>query len=212
MKQNHLRGCGTTALRARVLSEVESLETTAAGLLKHQDLKTSRKRPSFDSPQGGRRKQLKLSQIEVEIPDILQGDTEVFRGDTDPIDTLPAVRTQSSVVVLRARQAMECRWSSGGQKGFYDSEGVKDSDDSEDSEDDEDSEDSEDDEGNGSDKDESDEDHEDDGGDEKDKDNKNEESDEDNRLGFSAWDSFEEDFEREAALIGLSSLWKLLPS
>ena len=200
-KQNHLKGKGTTALRARVFAETKSLTMVDGRQQERQNNRNrgSKKRPAAN-PDEGIRKRLKASQLE---PSPELNTCSAFQGDIDPMDRLeaspepdasstvqavplPAVSTQSNKVVERTRHAMEQRWR--GRQGINN---------------DEDEDGDEDDEGQ-DDEDEDDEDEDDEDEDDEDEDDEDEDEDENERPGLSTWDLLGEAFEREAAALGLS--------
>src|SRR6266545_1454067 len=172
-KQNHLRGRGTIALRARVLDETESLRGIAGGRQERVLHQNPRKRGSSGPDQGTSScKRLKASQLEASP----EPEASTFQADIDLADDLadpfqvPAVVTQSSNFVERTRHTMEQCW--GARRDNDDDDGgvnVEDEDDTTDGDEDED-----------------------------DKDNER------NLPGLSLWEKLGEDFEREAASLGLS--------
>jgi len=201
-KQNHLKGRGTTALRARVFAETKSLTMIDGPQHERQNNKNpgSKKRPA-SNPDEGIRKRLKASQLELSPEPNL---SSTFQGDIDPMDQLeastepessstvqvvplPAVSTQSNNIVERTKHAIEQRW--GSRQDNHCDEDEDDGDEDDEDDDDED-------------KDDEDDDDEDEEGDE----DEGEEGDEDEgeRPGLSAWDLLGEAFEREAAVLGSS--------
>jgi hypothetical protein len=112
-KQNHLRGRRTTALRARVLTETESLRSTGQRQEQNplQDRK-KQKQSNSNADERGSRKRLKASQLEAspepEFRATLQADADAIQ--VDAMDLHPAVVMQSSEVVKRTKRAMEQRW------------------------------------------------------------------------------------------------------
>ena len=204
-KQNHLKGKGTTALRARVFAETKSLTMVDGRQQERQNNgnRGSIKRPAANPNEEGIRKRLKTSQLE-RSPEY--NISSAFQGDIDPMDQLEAspepessstvqtvpllaISQQSDKVVERTMHAMEQRW--GGRQG-------NDSDEDEDDEgqDDEDADDEVEVEVNETEE-------EDDYKDE-DGDGYKEDKDEIERPGLSAWDLLGEAFECEAAALGLS--------
>jgi len=192
-KQNHLKGKGTTALRARVFAETKLL--TMIDGLQHERQNNrnpgSKKRPA-SNPDEGICKRLKASQLEPSPEPNL---SSAFQGDIDPMDQLeastepessstvqvvplPAISTQSNNIVERTKRAIEQRW--GSRQDSHCDEGEDDGDEDDGDENDEDDEDDED------------EDEDEDG------------EDEGERPGLSAWDLLGEAFEQEAAALGLS--------
>jgi hypothetical protein len=185
-KQNHLKGKGTTALRARVFAETKSLTMVDGPQHERQNNRNrgSKKRPASNSDKGGICKRLKPSQLES------NAEPNVSQADIDPMDQLeastkpesfstvqavplPAVSTQSNNVVERTKHAIEQRW--GGRQDNHCDE----------------------------DEDEDDEDEDDEDGDDEDGDDEDEDEDDENeRPGLSAWDLLGEAFEREAAALG----------
>jgi len=190
-KQNHLKGKGTTALRARVFAETKSLTMVDGQQQERQNNRNqgSKKQPASNPDEGGIRKWMNASQLE---PNVFQADIDpMTRLEASPepeasptiqVVLLPAVSTQSDKVE-RTRHVMEQRW--GGRQ-----------DNSDEGEDDED----EDDEDEG-DEDEGDEDEEDENEEDEDED---EDEEENEKPGLSTWDLLGEAFEREAATLGLS--------
>ena len=119
-KQNHLRGCGTTALQARVLAETESLRTITGGQQERNPLLTpGSKKWSYSNPpdQGNSCKWLKAAQLEA------NPEPENFQADTDPMDPLPVVVAQLSKVVERTRHVMEQCWGARRGNGYDDGGG-----------------------------------------------------------------------------------------
>jgi hypothetical protein len=181
-KQNHLKGKGTTALRARVFAKTKSLTMVDGRQQERQNDRNqgSKKRPASNPDEGGIRKRLNASQLE---PNVFQADIDpMTRLEASPEPEasptiqavpLPAVSTQSDKVVERTRHAMEQRW--GGRQ-----------DNSDEGEDDED------------------EDDEDEGDEDEEDEDEDEDEEENEKPGLSAWDLLGEAFEREAAALGLS--------
>src|SRR5271169_5645315 len=232
-KQNHLNARGKTSLRARVVTEVKSMK----GNIQQQQKPTPllqrgfRKRASSNPDQDGSCKRYKAAQLEENQ---LPGITASSQVNTDLIeDSLPPIATDTdrqSRFIEKSRGVMGMRWTTnrrdgsshsngkgsdndGGDEGEDDEDGDKDEEDEEDDEDgDKDEEDEEDDED--GDKDEEDEEDDKDG----DKDEEDDEEDEDEVKppfydseipGISNWDLLGEDFEREAAALGLYSSYEL---
>src|SRR5258707_220326 len=87
-KQNHLKGKGTTALRARVFAETKLLTMVDGRQQEHQNNRNrgSKKRPAGTAnPEGGICKRLKASQLEpIPEPDI----SSVFQEDIAWMDRL----------------------------------------------------------------------------------------------------------------------------
>ena len=131
MKQNHLKGKGTTALRARVFAETKSLTMVDGWQQECQNNRNrgSKKRPAAN-PDEGIHKRLKASQLE---PSPEPNISSAFQGDIDPMDIdsmdqlevspepesssstiqavpLPARSMQSNKVVERTMHVMEQRW------------------------------------------------------------------------------------------------------
>jgi hypothetical protein len=211
-KQNHLKGKGTTALRARVFAETKSLTMVDGPQHEHQNNRNrgSRKRPASNPDEGGINKRLKPSQLESSA----EPNVSIFQADIDPMDQLeastepdsssnvqavplPALSTQSNNVVGRTKHAIEQRWGSrhcdeDEDDGDEDNEGQAEEGEDEEDEDEED-------------EDEDEEDEDEDEEDEEDEDEDYEDyEDENERPGLSAWDLLGEAFEREAAALGLS--------
>ena len=207
--QNHLRGRGTTALRARVLAENELLRgipRQRKGQQPRQNhTKPSRKRSSSNADQASSCKRLKTSQLEV-TPD--PDNLPTFQAETDQVDPFPAVVMKPSKLVERTKHAMEQRWEprreNDGKLGdnfeFEENE-VEDGDNNEDGDDE--AEDDTEDEDDNEDGDNEEEDDGEDGDDDEDEDDGDP-----NLPGFSNWDLLGEEFEREAAALGLSSSCK----
>ena len=205
-KQNHLKGRGTTALRATVLAETELLKMLAGQPQELQKNRGSNKRLSFNPDEGGSGKPFKTSHFdarpETDESSIFPMDEleaspmpEVPSAHTDP---LPAAVIQSNRVVERTRHMMEQCW--GARRNNMDDNDnggeVEDNDDNED--------------GDNDDEDNDDEDNNDEDNDDGDNDDDSEDEDpdieaENKILGLSTWDLLSEDFEREAAALGLSS-------
>jgi len=178
-KQNHLKGKGTTALRARVFAETKSLTMIDGPQLERQNNRNlgSKKRPA-SNPDEGIRKRLKASQLEPSPEPNL---SSAFQGDIDPMEASPEPEASSNKVEERTRHAMEQRWG-----GRQDNNSDEDEDEDDEDEDDED------------------EDGEDEDEDEEDGDEDEDYEDEYERPGLSAWDLLGEAFEREAATLGSS--------
>ena len=212
-KQNHLKGRGTTALRATVLAETESLKILAGQPQELQKNQGSNNRTSFKPDEGSSRKRHKASHFDARpetdessiFPmDVLEASPvpEAPSAHTDPLT--PAV-IQSNRVVERTRHAIEQCWGARRDKRDDNGEGGE----VEDNDDDEDGDDEDGDDEDGDDEDGDDEDGDDDNGDNDNGDNGDDNDDEDieaeNKiLGLSTWDLLGEDFEREAAALGLS--------
>jgi hypothetical protein len=126
-KQNHLKGKGTTALRARVFAETKSLNMVDGLQHGRQNNRNrgSKKRPTSNPDEGGVRKRLKASQLELSV----EPNVPIFQADIDPMDQLegstepepsptvqagllPAASTQLNNVVERTRHAIEQHWGS----------------------------------------------------------------------------------------------------
>jgi hypothetical protein len=215
-KQNHLNARGTTSLRARVETETSSLKKNTRQQQKPTALlqRGLKKRASSNPDQDGSRKRHKAAQVEENpLPEI----TASSQVDTDMIeDLLPPVATDTdrqSMFIERSRSVMEMRWTTSRRDGDNDGRG-----DDEDDDEDEDDEDMDED----GDEDDEDEDEEDEDEDEEDEDEDEDEEDEDEDEppfydseipGISNWDLLGEDFEREAAALGMySSRMNYLPS
>ena len=201
-KQNHLKGKGTTALRARVFAETGSLTMVDGPQHERQNNRNrgSEKRPTSNPDEGGVRKRLKASQLELGA----ELNVPIFQADIDPMDQLeastepessstvqagplPAVSTQANHVVERTRHAIEQRW--GGRQNNLCEEDQDEDDEDEDSNQDEDED--------------GDEDEDEDSNQDEDEDS-DEDENENERPGLSAWDLLGEAFEREAAALGSS--------
>ena len=197
-KQNHLKGRGTTALRATVLAETESLKIS-------------------NPDEGSSRKRFKVSHFDVnarpetdESSIIPMDDVEASPAPEVPsahADPLPDVVMQSNRVVERTRHVLEQCWGAQWDNRDDNGEGgeVEDSDDEDRDDKDEDVDVDDDDED--GDIDDEDNEHIDnidiDDGDNDDGNNEDNEA-EDKILGLSTWDLLGEDFEREAKALGLS--------
>jgi hypothetical protein len=220
-KQNHLRARGTTSLRSRVTIETKSLNRNKRQQQKPTPLLHSglKKRASSNSDQDGSRKRHKPAQLEEnELPEI----SDNSQVDADLIENLlPPIATDTdrqSMFIERSRGMMEMRWTTSRRDGGPHSDGKgsdnagRDDEEDEDKDGDEEDEDGDEEDGDG--------DEEDGDGDEEDGDGDEEDEDEDEPLfydteilGISDWDLLGEDFEREAAAIGLySSCMNYLPS
>jgi hypothetical protein len=189
-KRNHLKAGGKVYLRARVASEARSSNRNTqqqkpAALLQ----RGVKKRASSNADQDGSRKRRKEAQLdENQLPESHAS----FQGDTDLEEDLflPVVKDtdRQSRFIERSHGVMEMRWTTSRRDG---------------------------DDGRGRDKDE------DEDEDEKDKDGDGDgdgdDEDEDDEPpfyaseipGISNWDLLSEDFEREAAALGLYSLYEL---
>ena len=195
-KRNHLNAHGTTALRARVETETKSLKNINRQQQKPIPLlqRGLKKRASSNPDQDGSRKRHKAAQLEEnQLPEI----TASSQVDTNMIEELfPPVVTntdQQSMSIERSRGVMEMRWTTsrqdwGSHSDGSDSDG-RDDDEDEDMDEDRDEEEEE---------------------EEEDKDEDEEDEDEDQPPcydseipGISNWDLLGEDFEREAAALGL---------
>jgi hypothetical protein len=103
-KQNHLKGHGTTALRARVLAETESQMITDGQRRDRLNNKNrgSKKRP-FNPDQGSSSKRLKASHLEVG-PEPEIASTGTFRADTNPMDQPEANPEPETFSTLQSRE------------------------------------------------------------------------------------------------------------
>jgi len=196
-KQNHLKGKGTTALRARVFAETESLTMVDGPQHERQNNRNrgSKRWLASNPDEGSVCKRLKASQLESSV----EPNISIFQADINPMDQLvastepessptvqagplPAVSTQSNDIVERTRHAIEQRWGSR-------HDNLCDEDEDNGNKDDEDkNKDSNEDEDENSNEDENDEGYE----------------DENERPSLSTWDLLGEAFEREAAALGSS--------
>jgi len=199
-KQNHLRCRGVTALRARVLAETELLRGIPGQQKGHQarqnHTKPSKKRPSSNPVQVSSRKRLKISQLEASPePD----NPSTFQEEIHPF---PAVVTKSSKLAERTRHTMEQRWRAHRENDDDGGDSVELEEDDGDNDEDEEEEEGEEEEDGGEEDGEEEEDwegEEEDGG---------EEDEDDPNLqvpGLSTLDLLGEEFECEAAALGLSS-------
>ena len=204
-KQNHLNGRTMTSLRARMATESNSLKRNTRQQQKPTPLllqKGLKKRDSSNADQDGSRKRHKAAQLEEnQLPEI----TASSQVDTDLIeDLLPPVAADTdrqSRFMEKSRSVMEMRWTTSSRDGGSQSDGKGS--------------------GNGG-RDEEDEDMDGEGDeDEDEEDNDGEDEDEDGQApfydsdipGISNWDLLGEDFEREAAALGLYfSRMNYLPS
>src|SRR5208282_5298841 len=198
-KRNHLNGLGKTYLRATIMKEVKSLKRVTRQQLEPTPplQRGLRKRASSNPDQDGSRKQRKVAQIrEDQLPEV----TADSQPDTDLVeDLLPPVMANTdweSRFVERSWSVMEMRWAASRRdSGFYSDGKGRDNDDRDEEE--------------GGDGDEEDKDREDeddeDGDKDKDKDKDKDSFYESEIPGISHWDLLAEDFEREAAALGLFS-------
>jgi hypothetical protein len=206
-KQNHLKGRGRTSIRARVETETRLLKRNIQQQQKPTTLlqKGLKKRASSNADQDVSRKRHKAAQLEEnQLPEI----TTSSQVDTDLIDDLlppiAADTDRQSMFIKRSRGVMEMRWTTSRRDGGSDSDGKGSDNDVRDNDEDEDM-----------DGDDSDEDNEGDGDEDNgDEDNEDEEDEDEEGWapfndteipGISSWDSLGEDFEREAAALGLYS-------
>jgi hypothetical protein len=211
-KKNHLKARGKTSLRARVVTETDSLKRNTRQQQKPTPLlqRGLKKRASSNADQDSSRKRHKAAQVEEnQLPEITassQVDTDLMEDLVPPV---AADTDRQSMFMERSRGMMEMRWTTSRRDGGSHSDGqCSDNygrDDDEDEDMDEDEEDG--------DKDENEEDMESKDGDEEDED-ENEPPFYDSEIpGISNWDLLGEDFEREAAALGLySSRMNYLPS
>jgi hypothetical protein len=190
-KRNHLNAHGKTSLRARVLTEAKSLKRITQQQQKPTPLlqKGFKKRVSSNPDQDGSRKRRKATQLEEnQLPE----STASSQVDTDLIeDSFPPVAAgtdRQSRFIERSRGVVEMRWKTSRRDGGSHSDGEDGDDDGRDDDDDED----------------------------RDGDGDEEDNDEDEPPfydseipGISNWDLLGEDFEREAATLGLYSSYKL---
>jgi hypothetical protein len=201
-----------------VLAETESLKMLAGQPQKLQKNRGSNKRTSINPDEGSSRKRFKASYFEAR-PEPDKSSTfpmdefeaspvpEVPSAHTDP---LPAVVIQSNRAAERTRYAIEQCWGARWDNRDNNGEGgeVEDNDDDEDGDnDDEENDDEDNDDEDNDDEDNDDEDNDDEDND--DGDNNDDSVDGDieaeNKIpGLSTWDLLGEDFEREAAALGLS--------
>jgi hypothetical protein len=236
-KRNHLNARGKTLLRARVVTEVNSLNGTQQQQKPTSSLQRGfKKRASSNPDQDGSRKRRKAAQLEEnqlpnqngsrkqreaaqleenQLPEFTAVDTEDFpppvATDTD----------RQSKFVERSRGVMDMRWLTSRRDGGSHSDG---SDDDEDEDQDKEDKDGDEEAKNGEDKDKDEEDkdeeeNEDKGEneDEEDKEDKDEDDEDEDEPpfydseipGISNWDLLGEDFEREAAALGLYFSYEL---
>src|SRR6266540_813448 len=177
-KLNHLKGCGTTALRARVLAETKSLKIIANQWQESQN-RGSKKQSSSNLDQGSSHKRLKASQSTASPdPEIFEVPMEPFEPTPEPevLSTAEPLPTKSNLAVERTRHTMEQRWGAR-QNNSHNDDGNRDEDgDDEDEDKDED----------------------------EDEDEDEDSEDENDILGLSTWNLLGADFECEAAALGLS--------
>jgi hypothetical protein len=187
-KRNHLNGHGKTSLRARVAAEVAFLRGNTWQQQEPTLLprKGSKKRAPSNPDRDDNRKRRKAAQLEENQSPEIPGS----QVDTDLIeDLLPPVTDRQSRFIERSRRVMEMRWTTGRRDGGDSGDGDDEEGDKDDEEGDKDSE---------------------EGDKEEDKD-----EDEDEPTfypdipGISNWDLLGEDFEREAANLGLYSPYEL---
>jgi hypothetical protein len=216
-KRNHLNARGKTSLRARVMTETRSLKKIAwqqqnpTPLL--QNSKGLKNRASSDPDQNGSRKRRKVAQLEEnQLPE------NFANSQVDTEDLFPpaaADTDRQGRFIERSRGVMEIRWTTSGRDGSSHSDGKGDDNGGGDDEDDKDKDDEDKDDEDKDDEDKDDEDKDDEDKDDEDKDDEDKD-DEDEPLfhdseipGISNWDLIGEDFEREAASLGLYFLYEL---
>ncbi len=111
-KLNHLKGHGTTALRARVLAETKSLKIIADQRQESQN-RGSKKRSSSNLDQGSSHKRLKASQPTASPdPEIFEVPMDPFEPTLEPevLSTAEPLPTKSNLAVERTWHAMEQHW------------------------------------------------------------------------------------------------------
>src|SRR6266498_1239323 len=111
-KLNHLKGRGTTALRARVLAETKLLKIIADQQQESQN-RGSKKWSSSNLDQGSSHKWLKASQPTASpVPEIFEVPMELFEPTPEPevLSTAEPLPTKSNLAVERTRHTMEQRW------------------------------------------------------------------------------------------------------
>src|SRR6266540_3731692 len=111
-KLNHIKGHGTTALRARVLAETKSLKIIADQRQESQN-RGSKKQSSSNLDQGSSHKWLKASQPTASPdPEIFEVPMDPFEPTPEPevLSTAEPLPTKSNLAVERTRHAMEQRW------------------------------------------------------------------------------------------------------
>jgi hypothetical protein len=188
-----------------VLSETESLKILAGRPQELHKNRGTNKRMSFNSDEGSSRKRFKASHFDTR-PELDKSPMDEFEASPVPevpsahADPLPAVVIQSNRVVERTRDAIEQCWGARWDNRDDNGEGgeVEDNDDDEDGDNDYEDNDDEDND---------DEDNDDEDNDDGDNDDDSEDGDieaKNKTLGLSTWDLLGEDFEREAAALGLS--------
>ena len=178
---NHLKGCGTTGLRARVLAETKSLKIIA----QEPQNRGSKKQSSSNPDQGSSHKRLKASQPtaspDPKIFEVETGLMDPFELTLEPevFSTAEPLPTKSNLAVERTLHIMKQRWGARRDKSHND-DGNRDHDWDEDENENENK--------------------------DKDEDENMGEGNEDENdiLGLSTWDLLGADFEHEAAALGLS--------
>jgi len=206
-KRNHLNARGTTSLRARVGTETKLLKGNTRQQQKPTPLlqRGLKKRASSNPDQDGSRKRLKAAQLEEnQLPEIAASS----QVDEDLLPPIATDTDRQSIFIERSQGVMEMRWRTIRRDGGSCSDG-RDDDEDKDKDGDVDE-----DEHKDKDKDEDkDKDKEDKDGDEEDED-ENEPPFYDSEIpGMSDWDMLGEDFEREAAALGVYfSRMNYLPS
>ena len=198
-KRNHLNARGTTSLRARVGTETKLLKGNTRQQQKPTPLlqRGLKKCASSNPDQDGSRKRLKAAQLEEnQLPEIAASS----QVDEDLLPPIVTDTDRQSIFIERSQGVMEMRWRTirrdgGSCSNGRDDDGDVDEDEHKDKDEDED------------------EDEEDKDGDEEDED-ENEPPFYDSEIpGMSDWDMLGEDFEREAAALGVYfSRMNYLPS
>jgi hypothetical protein len=204
-KQNHLNGRGKIALRAEVVLEARSLKRNTQQQQEPTPFlqRGFKKRASSNPDRDVSRKRRKAAQLEEnQLPEIAASS----QLETDLIeDLLPPVAAgtdRQGRFIERSRGVMEMRWTTSRRDGGYSNGNGKggdndDGDEEEEEEEDKDGEKDEDDEG------------EDEGEENQDKDEDELPFYDSEIPGISNWDLLGEDFEREAAALGLYSSYEL---
>jgi hypothetical protein len=187
-----------------VLAETESLRILAGQPQELQKNRGSNNRTSFNPDKGSSRKRFKPFHFDARLETDESSIFPIDELEASPLpevpstraDPLPAVVIQSNRFVERTRHAIEQRWGDRRDNEDDNVDGNEDGDEDDEDDEDRDDEDDEDDE------DMDDEDEDNDG--DNDEDNEDEDIEAENKiLGLSTWDLLGEDFEREAAALGL---------
>src|SRR5882762_8673353 len=107
-KQNHLKGRGTTALRATVLAETESLKMLAGQPQKLQKNRGSNKRTSINPDEGSSRKRFKASYFEARPEPDKSSTFPMDEFEASPVPEVPSAHTDPlPAVVIQSNRAAE---------------------------------------------------------------------------------------------------------